>query len=218
VSSSESIVTRLRGCFAARDETRTAPGECPDAQTIWDAAHGVLDSEETERLVDHFVVCPSCAADWRIAMSPDSQAATEEVELRARRTIVNRAAIATAAAILLVAVVAVYRWVAPLPSEPVYRATDSVIQPLTAVDATLPRDAAVLRWTSAGDDALYSVQVGKTDLTPLASAHDLKETEFAIPPEALEGLESGEVVVWQVEALLPDGRTVVSEAFVNRVE
>jgi len=128
------------------------------------------------------------------------------------------AGLAATAALLVVAVVAVYQIVGPVPTEPVYRATDAVIRPLIVDDLALSKEEAVLRWSSAGDDALYSVEVGKIDLTPIASAHDLKETEFLIPLEALEGLESGEIIVWQVEALLPDGRTVVSEAFVNRVE
>jgi hypothetical protein len=214
----DSTVEKLRGSFAARDETRTARGECPDAERIWDAANGTLDPEETHRVVDHFTLCPSCAADWRLAMPAGASAGAEVVEFRPRRRVAQWVGLAAAAAVLAFAFVGWYQWVAPVQTEPVYRATDAVIRSLVAEETALPRESAVVRWTSAGEDALYSVEVGKTDLTPLASAHDLKQTEFVIPPEALEELETGGTVVWQVEALLPDGRRIVSEAFVNRVE
>lgn len=214
----ESTVEKLRSSFAARDETRTAGGECPDTEKIWDAVGGTLGPEETRQLVDHFVACPSCATDWRMAMPAGTAAGAKVVAFRPRRRIAQWAGLAAAAAVAAFAFIAVYQWITPDPYEPVYRATDAIIRTLVAEDVALPRKQAVLRWTPAGEDARYSVEVGKTDLTPLASAHDLKETEFVIPPEALGGLDAGTTIVWQVEALLPDGRRIVSEAFVNRVE
>lgn len=214
----ESIVTRLRSSFAAREEARTATDECPDARRIWDAANGRLDSKQTRRMVDHFVLCPSCAADWRIAMPFESKPDTASGVSRSRRRGVYWTGLAAAAAVLAVAVVGLYQLLAPPPTAPVYRATDSVIRSAVAEQLPLSREQAILRWTRADEDALYSVEVGKTDLTPIATARDLTEPEFRIPPEALAELETGEAIVWQVEALLPDGRRVVSEAFVNRVE
>jgi hypothetical protein len=218
VTTNEPFADTLRDCFAARDETRTADEPCPDPERIWDAANGGLAPDETQRVVDHFAVCPSCAADWRIAASARTAAEPKVVAFPPRRRVAPWAGLAAAAALVVLAVTVIYRQIAPVPTEPVYRATETTIKTLVAEDQVLPREGAVLRWTSAGDDARYSVEVGKTDLTPLASGHDLNVAEFAVPPGALEGLAAGETVVWQVEALLPDGRRIVSEAFVHRVE
>jgi len=180
---------------------------------IWDAAHSRLAADEVRGVVDHFVACPSCAADWRAARGWES-----EVPAGARRPVARWAGIGATAAIFLVAVVAVYRFVAPVPGEPVYRTGSAVISSLVPEDDALPRDAAVLRWTSVGEDAVYSVEIGKIDLTTLASVRELWETEFTIPSEKLEEVEAGESIVWQVEAQLPDGRRIASEAFLNRIE
>jgi hypothetical protein len=180
-----------------------------------------LTAAEVGVVIDHFIACPSCAADWRAAKGWESDVETpaEPEALRdARRPVVRWAGLAAAAAIFLVGVVAVYQFVAAVPSGPVSRTADETIRSLVPEEDVLPRDAAVLRWTPVGEDAVYSVEIGKIDLTTLASARELGETEFTVPPRALESVEAGESIVWQVEAQLPDGRRIASEAFLNRIE
>ena len=218
---STSTVEKLRRAFAARDETRRARGECPHPQRIWDAAHSQLTTAEVVGVVDHFIACPSCAADWRAAKDWEADVeipAEPEALTDARRPVARWAGLAAAAAILLVGVVAVYQFVAPVPSGPVYRSAGETIRSLVPEDEVLSRDAAVLRWTPVAEDAVYSVEVGKIDLTTLVSARELGETEFTVPPRALESVEAGESIVWQVEAQMPDGRRIASEAFLNRIE
>jgi hypothetical protein len=130
------------------------------------------------------------------------------------------ALLAAAATILLAALlVTVSRVGDPTRGLPVYRAgEEAAIESLLPADAALPRERALLRWTPLGEDALYSVEVGTLDLRSLAAGHDMEVPEFLIPAEVLETVGEGESIVWQVEAALPDGRHVSSEAFVTPVE
>jgi hypothetical protein len=209
---------KLRQAFAALDEHRHV-GECPGAETIWDAVHSRLSADETSGVVDHIAVCPSCAADWRIAMRSDQRdVAGSVVAMKPRRTTLRWTALAAAATVIMAALlVTVFR--DRDPGVPVYRTGDEArIESLIPEDHVLSREAATLRWSPAGKDALYSVEVGTLELVPLASAHDLKATEFTVPSEALRSVAAGESIVWQVEASLPDGRHVASEAFITRIE
>jgi hypothetical protein len=222
VKKAERITERLRTSFASLDERERAPGEsCPSAERIWEGAHGRLTPEEALAVGLHLAECPSCATDWRVAMRSTERAASTASTIALVRPYPRRAWIGVAAAALvivgLIAVLqatGVFRW-----SESPYRAPDDeVIRSLLQDDAVLPRDDAVLRWTAVGEGARYSVEVGRTDLTPLASVYDLPETEYRIPPVALETVGAGEVVAWQVEAQLPDGRWIVSQAFLVKIE
>jgi hypothetical protein len=137
-----------------------------------------------------------------------------------RRPRLRWAMTGAAAALILVGFLAVYQGTdlfrAP---ESTYRAPENeAIRSLVPDGEVLPRDEAVLRWTPLADGARYSVEVGLPDLTPLASGYDLLETEYRIPTGALEPVDPGGTVAWQVEAKLPDGRRIVSEAFLARIE
>jgi hypothetical protein len=209
---------KLRQAFAALDEQQHV-GECPGPETIWDAVHARLSADEASGVVDHIAVCPSCAADWRIAMRSDQRdVAGSVVAMKPRRTSLRWTALATAATVIMAALlVTVFRY--RDADVPVYRTGDEArIESLVPEDQALSRDGAVLRWSPVGEDALYSVEVGTLGLVPLASAHDLSAAEFTVPPEALHSVAAGESIVWQVEATLPDGRHVASEAFISRIE
>ena len=96
------------------------------------------------------------------------------------------------------------------------------IAPLIPDEATLPRDAFVLRWAltpeGAPDGTRYSVEATSERLDPLVEAHGLDQGEFRVPAPSLEGLDSGATVFWQVVALLPDGERIASPTFVARVD
>lgn len=210
----------LRQSFAALDETGRAEGGCPDPERIWEAVHANLAPSAARELVGHVAACPSCAADWRIAMRSDRRSAARGLPSRRAVSPARFALLAAAASILLAALlVTATRFGDPAGAMPVYRAGDgSTIESLLPGDLALPRGQALLRWSPLGEDALYSVEVGTLDLVPLASAHDLTESKFLIPPAALKSVADGESIVWQVEASLPDGRRIASDAFVTRVE
>lgn len=202
---------RLRSSFAALDENLRTEG-CPDPATIWDAVHARLNPSRIRQVIEHTALCPSCASDWRVAMrSPTAEAAGSSR---------GWPRFAAVAAILLAAIVfGVSRFGDPAPGIPVYRtSTDSTIRSLLPPDESISRGKALLRWNAIGEGALYDVEVGTLDLTPLATAREIEETEFLIPAPALDSLADGESIVWRIEATLPDGRHVSSEAFITRLE
>jgi len=222
VTNTERITERLRRGFTAFDESERATREdCPSAERVWDGAHGKLAPEETKSIALHLAECPSCTHDWGVAMQTTVRTEEEApvVSLRRPRTRWAMAG-AAAAALIVVGFLAVFQQTNLFrPDETSFRATDEEwIRSLLPDGEALPRDDAVLRWTPVADGARYSVEVGLLDLTPLASAYDLEETEYRIPPTALESVDPGGTVIWQAEAGLPDGRRIVSEAFLAEIE
>ena len=202
---------RLQTAFAALDENLRAEG-CPDPASIWDAVHARLNPSRIRQVIEHTAGCPSCASDWRVAM----RSVTPSTAGGSR----GWPRVAAVAAILLAGFVfGVSRFGDSAPATPVYRTNiESAILSLLPPDESISRGEAVLRWSELGAGALYDVEVGTLELTPLAAARDLEGTEFVIPARALEPVADGESIVWQVEATLPDGRHVTSEAFISRLE
>ena len=201
------MIGRLREAFATLDPDHV-PGEgCPAPERIWDATHGALPPLEAREVVEHIAACSSCAADWRSVREAEGAFSGPRHAVRARW-------ILAAAALLAGAVFLVTGPWRPR-SEPVYREEGPAIRSLVPEDAPLPRDHAVLRWTSPGPDAVFSVEVGRPDLTPVASARDLPDPSYLLPAGALAGIEPGGTIVWRVEARLPDGRRIESPAFLH---
>jgi hypothetical protein len=203
---------RLRQSFKALDPSEVAAGTCPPPEKIWDAQRGELPRADAELVVDHIAECPSCASDWRLAMSQETP---QPVTTTPWRTV-----LALAATLILAAgLVLVHRSLDTAPEgPPVYRSGQETIRAMVEDGATLPRSEALLRWSPVGDDTLYSVEVGLPDLTHLVTVYDLRETSYTIPAEEIADLPPDQTIVWQVEAKLVDGRTVRSRAFTVKLE
>ncbi|ANM30329.1 hypothetical protein ABI59_13235 [Acidobacteria bacterium Mor1] len=200
------------------------PGEhCPDADLIWQAAHGEAKPAELDAVVDHLAGCPSCAEAWRLAM-PEERGTVVSVPAGrfggSSGWIVFAGGLAAAALALAV-------FVAPMESStrpdlaPTLRNADT--QPIVSLlDESVPlsREDCVLRWQWEGgpESVTYDIEVTETDLDPIDSAHGLEQPQYRVPPEALEGLEPGDKLVWRVEASLPDGRRSASSAFIVHLE
>jgi hypothetical protein len=221
----DSSTEKLRRAFADDERGRHESQTCPGAESIWEAVHLRLPAARRRSIVEHIAGCASCAADWRVAMRSEertAEAAPEVLRFRAstRAAWVRRGAFAAAAAgIAAVGLIAVYRISAPEPVPPVVRAAQEVeIRSLVPEDRALPRDRAVLRWTPLEEGTRYSLELARQDLEPLDSAYGLESGEYRLSPEIVEKLEPGEAFVWRVEARLPDGRSVASPAFLNRLE
>jgi len=222
LSDADRIVERLKRGFASLEENGPAAGgDCPSPDTIWDAVHQALEPREARAVAQHLAECPGCAADWRVAMQSGEESASVAPASAPQRSPRRWAlAGAAAAALLVVGGIAAYEIAGRLErSAPTYRApAGEEIRSLLPDEALLPRDRAVLRWTPVGSGTLYSGEIGRPDLTPLDVGYDLEEAEYRIPPAALEPVEPGGTVVWQVEASLPDGRRILSEAFLATIE
>ena len=118
------------------------------------------------------------------------------------------------AAGLLIAV-GVYRTSQPVP-EPVYREVHHAgMRSLLPEGQALPREAAVLRWSPLEGAVSYDVQVSTEDLRTVATAKGQPTTAYRIPASALAGLPSGARLLWQVDAVRPDGTHENSPTFIT---
>ncbi|HEX9944456.1 MAG TPA: zf-HC2 domain-containing protein [Thermoanaerobaculia bacterium] len=217
-------LARLRAAFTAPADAAPDPESCPAPETIWAAVRGELPPRELREVVEHTAVCAACAEDWRLAAELDRQssaaAATAPGKVLQGRFGQWRplAAAAALAAGLLIAV-GVYRTGGLGPQEPTYREAESAaVRSLLAPDQALPRQGAVLRWSPVPGAASYDVRVSTEDLQAVATAQGLTATEYRIPESALANLAPGAKLLWQVEAVFPDGTRQPSPTFTNPLQ
>jgi hypothetical protein len=212
------MIDDLRRAYRDRPAGDAPTSPCPAPERLEAAATDRCPAGEFNRILDHTVECAACAAGWRIARElRDEEAGASPAA--PRRTPVPAWALA-AAAVLAVAVGATLlpRWIAPSRA-PVYRSNETpTVRSEIEDGSVLPRDRVLLRWSCDLEDAVFSVRVMDTDLNPLAAADHLEQGEYLVPQEALAGLESGDVVLWRVEAFHPDGPQAPSPVFSIRLE
>lgn len=64
---------KLRDAFASAfdslDPDEEVLEQCPDSEVLYNAYHGMLTTEENERVTDHMARCPVCAEAYRLARS-----------------------------------------------------------------------------------------------------------------------------------------------------
>ncbi|HSS50422.1 MAG TPA: hypothetical protein VLX28_15905 [Thermoanaerobaculia bacterium] len=223
-------LARLRAAFAAPADDSPAAEDCPSPETIWSAVRGELPPQALREVVDHTARCAACAEDWRLAVEVNRQAEAEEETAPGRipdNVITGRfgrlgnwrsvAAAAALAAGLLVAV-GIYRE-AVVPSPPTYRASqESTVRSLLAPGQALPRQAAILRWTPVAGATSYDVSVSTEDLRQVASTHGQTAAAYQLPKEALASLPPGAKLLWQVDAVFPDGHRVTSPTFTTPLQ
>jgi hypothetical protein len=90
----------------------------------------------------------------------------------------------------------------------------------SAVDEGTPlaREQCVLRWSAGPEGTHYDVRVMTAKLEPLVKREGIERPQFVVPEEALEGVSSGQRILWHVTARLPDGRRVESDTFFAEIE
>jgi hypothetical protein len=126
-----------------------------------------------------------------------------------------------AAAVVVIGVVGIV--LRELPSGPSREAPVFREEPVVVIDAEQPHAVArvgepvVLRWTAV-PGARYEVTLARADLAVLSVARGLATAEYTVPPEVLARLQDGESLIWQVEAVLEDGRRVRSATYSVRLE
>jgi hypothetical protein len=206
-------VARLREALRSLEVDGGPP---VDAGRIFDAVHGNLAPHAREAIVEALLDSPDAAEAWRLARElapePDAFAPAPGGSSLWRW--------APIAAALLVAVGLGWQVVAPWGevATPVYRNTgDPQIASALEHDAALPRANPVLKWTAI-EGARYRVRVLTTDLDPIEEAEDVTDARFTLSEEVVARLPAGTRVLWQVEARLPDGTTVVSPTFGARLQ
>ena len=218
-------LARLRAAFAAPVAVAPDPESCPAPEAIWAAVRGELPPRELREVLEHTASCTACAEDWRLAAELDRQsAATADVVTAPGKVITGRfgqwrafAGVAALAACLLIAI-GLNRTGEVGPKDPAYRdapAPGTVVRSLLPDGQALPRQGAVLRWTPVVGAASYDVRVSTEDLRVVQTAQGQTATEYRVPESALAGLAPGAKLLWQVEAVFPDGTRQSSPTYAN---
>jgi len=215
----------LRAAFTSLS-ANAAPGpDCPAPDSIWEALRGGMSARSTAVIVEHTSRCHACAEAWRLGREFAGQKRADAGAVARATAFPFRAPAygvwaGLAAAALLLIVVGIGVVMPPPGQQPeVTRAgEEKTIQSLVEGSAPLLRDACVLKWSAPAAEARYTLRVGTQDLTPIASLQNLERPEYQVPIKNLEKLPPGATIVWRVEAILPDGRRIASQAFMNRIE
>lgn len=190
----------------------TDAGECPPADAYWAAAAGQLPFERVRALVDHGARCAQCAEAWRILADVRRAAMDSGSGMPARARLRPRSFLPIA----LSAVAAVGLWFvfrpAPPRMTPVERGTGGA-PTLNAESPSVQRAGeAVLRWSEVPGATSYNVTVLTPDLVVVHQAVGVSGRELKLPG-GVAGRSPGGGLLWNVDAVLPDGRTVASPTF-----
>lgn len=211
----------LRAAFTA-PAAAPDPESCPAPEKIWEAVRGELPPAELRQVVEHTASCAACAEDWRLAAELGRQSAAAAVTapgkvLQGRfgwRPLMTAAALAAG----LLLAVGIYR-TAFNPAPPTYREAGSeAIRSLVPEHQALPRQGAVLRWSPVPGAESYDVRISTEDLRLVLTAQSLKTASYAVPESALATLPPGSKLLWQVDAVFPDGSRRSSETFSVEVQ
>ena len=212
-------LTRLRDAWNA--SSHVPPGEmCLSAEWVWDAVIGRQSGVALEAGLAHVTQCAACAEAWRVAH--ELLMATGQLPAVARPTTAWPSwrvwvPAAAAVAVLFVGAGADRGWFDRATTGPgdadVIRGASPALTANLPEGAVCERAACRLSWSDAGDGARYTVRVTTGDLAPVAVATGLAEPAFTIPASDLQALAPQADVLWQVEAVLPDGRRLSSATF-----
>jgi|SoiMethySBSTD1v2_1073268.scaffolds.fasta_scaffold30276_6 hypothetical protein len=202
----------------------TGEGDCPSADAFWAAASGELAFDQVRALVDHGARCARCAEAWRIladvrhaavesnpaeAHSPPPRPlppATRGGAWAPRRGLVPLAGAALAATLVW----AVLR--PPPPGSPaVERGNGATIILHAESPPVQSAKDALLRWSEVPGASSYNVTVLTPDLVVLHQAVGVSARELRLPESVRQRAGGG--LLWNVDAVLPDGRTVASPTF-----
>lgn len=201
---------KLSRAWVARDQS-TAHEQHPDAEELYEAASGNLDRARRLEIVDHVAKCGECTQAWKIALDVGARDAKASVTQRPWR-------FALAASVILAVGLVTYLVIPVEQGTPQYREGVDPLAPVSAIGSSLPRDQFVLRWSAGPQGTSYVVRLSTADLAALLVKSDIAATELVVPSSVLANVKAGEELLWQVEARLPDGRRVVSQTYVVRVE
>lgn len=211
-SDADEELERLREAFLDRAR-EAAPGiQAPSAEQIWKAAEGRLPADELRRVLDGLFEDPSSAEVWSIARSLLSEGERESSD-RTSDAGMGRILWRVAAGFAIVVAVTA-AWLTLRPSgKPVYRGGESAIESRLPENAVLPRQEAILRWEPVAGSRRYDLRLFDADYRVLRVVDGLTSPSFRIPPEVLKDIAGGQSILWQVEAVFPDGASVLSETF-----
>jgi len=215
---------RLREAFASRPPVATPEGPCPDPETVWRAVRRELPQDRIRQIGLHATICAECAEAWRLAREVNLEAPADVIPFARSSRKKSGArpwwiggALAAAAAVVVVALLLPTGPALVPTSQGVLRGVEEMISPVTDLALPLSRETCTLRWKGPADGR-WEIRVATEDLRVIAEARNLDAAEFTVPTEALADLPPGATIVWQVHAVLPDGRRIASRSFVQSLE
>ena len=221
---SDDLERRFRAALPYTDD-----GDCPPADDYWAAAAGELPFERVRALVDHGATCARCAEAWRILADVRRGAAEAGAGVSDAppiRSLVSGAAARaplrtrTLLPLALSAMAALGLWVVlrppPVRPPPVERGNAMGETVRAESPEVQPARDAVLRWSEVPGASSYNVTVLTPDLVVVHQAVGVSGREFRLP-EAVRQRAAGTGLLWNVDAVLPDGRTVASPTFEVRL-
>jgi len=193
---------------------------CPAPETLWSAVRGELSGPELEAVTSHLRTCAACgealAVSAELATEADPRAAAAPPR-RIRRVAAVAAGVTALAAGLVVFLVQRSSAQPEVEASRGDSAGGPAIRSLSTEEQ--PAAGARLQWTPVDRALRYRVQLSTEDLHPVYDR--TVEAPALTLPLALADLArqrtDGAVLLWQVEALLPDGRTEVSPTFRMRL-
>jgi hypothetical protein len=198
---------------------------CPSPETLWSAARGDLAPEELDSLSGHLRTCAACGE--ALAISAELAHETQpRLDARSPPRFGRVAAVATGITALAAGLVIFLAQPEPVPSgsrgnEPTTpRGEVGGVGIRSLSKEEQPASEARRQWTPVEHAVRYRLQVSTEDLRPVYD-RTLEGTVVALPPAvghlALRGGATGgggaSPLLWQVEAMLPDGRSVTSPTF-----
>ena len=199
-------------------------GPCPPADTLWSAARGQLDPEALRSLSAHLSTCARCGEALAVSAELAREPEAREHVMVPRRF--GRAGAVAAGITALAAGLVVF--LAQREATPSRNRGDEStasrgdvggagIRSLSTDEQ--PASEVRLQWTPVDHAVRYRVQVSTEDLRPVYD-RTLEGTTVVLPPAVGDLTVRGAAatgaappLLWQVEAMLPDGRSVTSPTF-----
>jgi hypothetical protein len=211
----------LRAAFSARP-VRQEVNEAT-LSMVWKAVSGSTSPADLASVLEQVRREPAVAEAWRVARSVRAELDDEEPARVERQGKVvlgpahwwrGAAGMGIGTVMAMAAVVVMY--VVPMSENrgPVAMRADVLgIENTLVYAGSVDRDHAVLRWTALPEGTVYTVTVTTDLLARVARGGALDKPEWVIPGPQLSALPDGTVLLWRVEATLPDGSKHRSATF-----
>ena len=186
-------------------------GPCPSPEDLWALTRGELPRERASRVVLHSSGCARCGAAMRIALEMGERLTPAVAVPRAfprRRWAMGLGLAAAIAATVIV--VSRLR-----PTDTGFHERGGAENGVRSLVPTTPRQRSklALEWSAYPGALRYQVTLASADLHVLFQKQGVTGTRVEVPEAALASVAPGAHLVWEVEAILADGRAIKSPAF-----
>jgi hypothetical protein len=194
-----------------RSQATNLDEPCPAPEDLWALTRGELPQEKASQVVLHSSRCARCGAALRIAleMGEPLAPAVAVVKQFPRRRLAAGLGLAAAIAATLVVVPRLR------PADTGLHERGGAEDGVRSLVPSTPqaRSKLVLQWSAYPGALRYQVTLASTDLHVVFQKQGVTATRVEVPEPALASVPPGAHLVWEVEAILADGRAIKSPAF-----